>query len=109
MAKQVLYRGTQWRATTKFVETLDGPGRNGSTYYIPTARLAEGLDTWGWPCQLADKGWVYLDDFISAFQAACDCFGIDPELVEAAIERARFNRANRGRRYQSGTTTHTVH
>jgi hypothetical protein len=50
----VLYRGSQWRATTKHVETIDGK-RYGQNYWFDIKRLAEDLGPWGWPCQLAEK------------------------------------------------------
>ena len=88
----VLYRGSQWRATTKHVETIDGR-RYGVNYWFSTKRLAEDLEPWGWPCQLAEKEWCNLTDFAAAFRAACQHFDVDAELVEASIIRARAIRA----------------
>jgi hypothetical protein len=90
----VLYRGSQWRATTKHVETIDGR-QYGKNYWFDVKRLAEDLEPWGWPCQLADKEWCDLGDFIVAFRAACQHFGVDAEMVEASITRACANRARR--------------
>jgi hypothetical protein len=96
-ATVVLYRGSQWRATTRHVETIDGR-RYGQNYWFDVKRLAENLGPWGWPCQLADKEWCNLSDFIAAFRAACRHFGVNAELVEASITRARANRARRASR-----------
>ena len=90
----VLYHGSQWRATTKHVETIDGR-RYGQNYWFSVKRLAEDLEPWGWPCQLAEKEWCNLSDFIAAFRAACRHFDADAELVEASITRARAIRAKR--------------
>lgn len=66
----VMWRGRQWAVTSYGVECLNG------TYYIEKKRLAENVEGYGWPTQMAGKGWVDLDDFCTAWLVALALHGV---------------------------------
>jgi hypothetical protein len=64
--REIWWRGRQWAVTSYGIECLDG------TYSFEAKRLAEGLHSSGpveasWCVSMAEKGWVDVDDFATAW------------------------------------------
>jgi hypothetical protein len=61
---EVWWRGRQWAVTAFGVECLDG------SYVIKASRLAEEIDSFGWPEHMSEKEWCDIEDFSSAWLVA---------------------------------------
>ena len=73
-----IWQGRQWAVTEYGIEARDG------RYVIDAARLSETRDFRGqrlpsWPLHMAEKSWVDIHDFCTAFLAALACY---PEFAE---------------------------
>ena len=91
----ILWRGRQWAVTTYGVEALDG------CYNFEADRLDENLAAehpHSWPEHMARKGWVDVEDFITAWLVAVTLHGVQPEpdLVKKAIARTPTRAAQTG-------------
>lgn len=66
----IIWRGRQWAVTEYGIESLDGH------YYIEPERLEERIHdgTLDWPQHMAEKSWVDVDDFCTAFMVALAVF-----------------------------------
>jgi hypothetical protein len=82
----VFWQGRQWAVTKYGVEARDG------TYSIAADRIAEGLYTapYAWPEHMAEKGWVDVADFNTAWLVAIALHGAKApkDLVRATIGRS---------------------
>jgi hypothetical protein len=61
---EIWWRGRQWAVTAHGVEALDG------SYAITHNRLLEELRTHPWPMHMAEKDWVDIDEFATAWLIA---------------------------------------
>ncbi len=64
---KIWWQGKQWAVTSAGIECRDG------TYFIDAKRLGEkrhGTDLPDWPLHMAEKTWVNLADFSTAFLVA---------------------------------------
>ena len=61
---EVWWRGRQWAVTARGVERLDG------TYHFEANRLDEGPKDYPWPMHMAEKTWVDIDEFTTAWMVA---------------------------------------
>jgi hypothetical protein len=79
----ILWRGRQWAVTEYGVECLDG------SYYFDAKRLGEDLPGHSWCEHMAEKEWVDIEDFCTAWLVAIALHGsrIDPAQIRAAIAR----------------------
>jgi hypothetical protein len=89
---EIWWRGRQWAVTSYGVECLDG------TYSFETKRLADGLHGSGpvdasWCVQMAEKGWVNVDDFATAWLVALSLHGVrvPPRKVRRMITHLPVN------------------
>jgi hypothetical protein len=57
---EIWWRGAQWAVTAYGIECLDG------TYVIESSRLLED-EEYPWPRHMAEKIWVDLDEFVTAW------------------------------------------
>jgi len=80
------WQGRQWAVTSFGLERRDG------TYYIDAHRLAENIDTVGWPLHMTRKAWLDDEDFMTAWCIALAMHGISvtQDQVRGAISRARY-------------------
>jgi hypothetical protein len=60
----IWWRGRQWAVTEYGIEALDG------TYSFEAKRLTEDIATWGRPAHMAEKDWVDIEDFSTAWLVA---------------------------------------
>lgn len=72
---EIWWRGRQWAVTSFGVECLDG------TYAFEAKRLAEGCSKGdspqaSWIVHMAEKSWVDLDDFATAWLVALSLHGV---------------------------------
>jgi hypothetical protein len=90
---EVWWRGKQWAVTAYGIEYLDG------TYVAEASRLAEQPD-YPWPMHMAEKTWVDIDDFTTAWMAALLLHGkadkVDPVAVREMFGRLRPPRVGPG-------------
>lgn len=86
----VLWRGRQWAVTEYGIEALSG------RYAIDKARIAEDVDTRGWPLHMGHKAWVDVDEFCTAWLVAIALFNVrvpgGAKAIRAALERAAPSR-----------------
>ncbi len=80
-----IWQGHQWAVTEYGIEARDG------RYVIDAARLSETREFRGqrlpsWPLHMAEKSWVDVHDFCTAFLAALACY---PEFAEFNGEQIR--------------------
>ena len=80
-----IWQGRQWAVTEYGIEARDG------TYTIAAERLPETREFRGqrlpfWPLHMAEKSWVDIRDFCTAFLAALACY---PEFAEFNGEQIR--------------------
>ncbi len=73
-----IWQDRQWAVTEYGIEARDG------TYTIAAERLSETCEFRGqrlpfWPLHMAEKSWVDVHDFCTAFLAALACY---PEFAE---------------------------
>lgn len=73
--REIWWRGRQWAVTSYGIECLDG------TYSFEAKQLAEGLHGSGpveasWCVGMAEKGWVDVDDFATAWLVALSLHGV---------------------------------
>jgi hypothetical protein len=82
------WQGRQWAVTSFGLECRDG------TYYIDAHRLAEDIDTHGWPAHVSEKNWVDVEDFLTAWLVALSMHGksLTQDQVRGAISRATISR-----------------
>ncbi|MFH5927186.1 hypothetical protein [Roseomonas xinghualingensis] len=84
---------SQWKVTDYGIEAADG------TYHIPKARLHElraGTDLYDWPLHMAEKEWVNMDQFLSAFCLALQRHRMDaydPDRCIRSEAKARKDHA----------------
>ena len=81
---EIWWRGRQWAVTAYGIECLDG------TYVIERNRLLETPE-YPWPRHVAEKTWVDVDEFTTAWMIALLLHGPGPKrrLGKAEIERIR--------------------
>ena len=81
----ILWRGRQWAVTEHGVECLDG------SYCCEAKRLSEHLPDHSWCEHMAEKDWVDIDDFTTAWLVAIALYGtrFKPAQVRAAVSRSR--------------------
>jgi hypothetical protein len=72
---QIWWRGAQWAVTTSGIERLDG------TYSIKADRLLEDEPDYSWPEHMAGKGWIDVDEFVTAWLVALAMHGYDGKLT----------------------------
>ena len=82
---EVLWQGRQWAVTEYGIEARDGG------YHFPAERLSEVREYAGqqlpdWPLHMAEKSWVDIHDFCTAFLAAIACY---PEFAKFNGEQIR--------------------
>lgn len=95
--KAELWRGVQWRVGSMGIDQIDKDGPNG--YWIEAGQLASRSPYW--PSHMAEKYWVNLEEFITAYVIACVVHGVKmPEIAEE-IARAKKKRAE-GDAYAKG-------
>lgn len=75
---ETLWQGRQWAVTEYGIEARDG------TYPIKAERLSETREYMGqqlldWPLHMAEKDWVDIHDFCTAFLVALACY---PEFAD---------------------------
>ena len=75
---ETLWQGRQWAVTEYGIEARDG------TYAIAADRLSEtrphqGHELPDWPLHMAEKDWVDIHDFCTAFLTALACY---PEFAK---------------------------
>ncbi len=80
-----IWQGRQWAVTEYGIEARDG------RYVIDAARLSETREFRGqrlpsWPLHMAEKSWVDVHDFCTAFLAALTCY---PEFAKFNGEQIR--------------------
>lgn len=75
----VWWRGRQWAVTSRGIEALDG------TYIVDAARLTLGIDNHSWPEQMADKTWVDVDEFATAWMVALVLHGAAGKVKPARL------------------------
>jgi hypothetical protein len=63
------WRGRQWAVTAYGIEALDG------TYTIEARRLTDDLASHGWTSHMAEKTWVDIPDFMTAWLVALALHG----------------------------------
>jgi hypothetical protein len=82
---EIFWRGKQWAVTVHGLECLDG------TYFVEKGRLDEDLGAHSWLDQLAEKTWVDIDDFVTAWMVAVLYHGygktVDPATLKTAVEK----------------------
>jgi hypothetical protein len=61
-AMKVLFQNQQWRVTTEGIICDQGAS------FIEAAHLSRLI----WPKHMADKWWVYIDEFVEAFEKALE-------------------------------------
>jgi len=80
--QEIIWRGRQWAVTTYGMETLGEPYH----YHFEAERLGERMlaeeDILDWPFHLAEKDWLDVDDFMTAF------------LVALAVHRGAYEAAD---------------
>jgi hypothetical protein len=86
---QIWWQGRQWAVTEHGIECQDG------SYCITKERLAETLpsplnNTPDWPLHMAEKTWVDVADFLTAYLVALSLHGcrVEPKFLHRAIELA---------------------
>lgn len=81
----ILWRGRQWAVTEYGIECLDG------SYWCEAKGLGEDLPNHSWPEHMADKSWVDVDDFATAWMVALAIHGqhVPSDQVREAIRRAK--------------------
>ena len=73
------WRGSQWSVTEHGIECRDG------TYFIDKNRLLEDLPAHSWPEHMAEKTWVDVDDFTTAWMVALVLHGYSLDKVPQAL------------------------
>ncbi len=90
---EVWWRGKQWAVTAYGIELLDG------TYVAEASRLTEGPD-YPWPMHMAEKTWVDIDEFTTAWMVALLLHGkadkVNPVAIREIFGRLRPNRVQSG-------------
>jgi hypothetical protein len=83
-----IWRGRQWRVTDHSITTI-----RSRKPYVPEYTIYFGrnmhMAVTTWPEHMAEKVWVDLEDFISAYAVACAFTGTKIDDLEAGIARAR--------------------
>jgi hypothetical protein len=81
----IIWRGRQWAVTEYGIECLDG------SYYCEAKRLGEDLPEYSWCEHMAEKDWVDIDDFDTAWLVAIAIHGarIPADQVRTALSRSR--------------------
>ena len=82
----IWWRGRQWAVTSDGIEALDG------CYYIAANRLLEDCPIYGWPPHMADKNWVDVPDFITAWLVAIALHGKDARMIATVLDKATQRR-----------------
>ena len=87
----VWWRGRQWAVTELGVEALDG------TYFFEARRLVEDIEVHPWPLHMAEKNWVDVDDFTTAWMVALVLHGMASKVKPERLLQifARLPRAVR--------------
>jgi hypothetical protein len=80
----IWWRGRQWAVTAYGIEALDG------TYTLQANRLAENIDAHAWPSHMAEKAWVDLPDFMTAWLVALSLHGVATKGARRAIMETRI-------------------
>ncbi len=75
---ETIWQGRQWAVTEYGIEARDGK------YHLPAERLSEtrlyqGHELPDWPLHMAEKTWVDIHDFCTAFMVALACY---PEFAK---------------------------
>ncbi len=88
---ETLWQGSQWAATEYGIEARDGK------YAFPAGLLSETREVGGeqlpdWPLHMAEKSWVNIDDFCTAFLVALTMFPEEASFggtqIREAVRRA---------------------
>ena len=88
---ETLWQGRQWAATEYGIQARDG------SYAIAADRLSETREVEGeqlpdWPLHMAEKAWVNIDDFCTAFLVALTMFPEEASFggtqIREAVRRA---------------------
>ena len=89
----IWWRGKQWAVTAYGIESLDG------TYVAEAARLTENPD-YPWPMHMAEKIWVDIDEFTTAWMVALLLHGkadkVNPVAIREMFGRLRPARDEQG-------------
>jgi hypothetical protein len=75
----IWWRGYQWAVTEYGIERLDG------TYAIEASRLREDMPDTCWPDHMAEKRWVNVPEFITAWLVAIALHGSSTDGVRDVI------------------------
>ncbi len=76
----ILWRGRQWAVTEFGIEALNGQ------YYIAKERLTENIKAHSWLQYIAEKPWVDIHDFTTAWLVALGLFEADVYAQKALFD-----------------------
>jgi hypothetical protein len=91
---EIWWQGTQWAVTAYGLECRDG------CYPIEGKRLLEDLPGYSWPEHMAEKTWVDIDDFATAWMIALLLHGLSRKKLAKSV-RERFGRLPPNRRFDA--------
>jgi hypothetical protein len=89
---EIWWRGKQWAVTAYGVECLDG------SYFFEAKRLLENLE-YPWPLHMAEKNWVDIDEFATAWMIAILLHGQARKITAKAIRDTISKLPPVGRKY----------
>jgi hypothetical protein len=75
----IWWRGRQWAVTSFGIERLDG------SYVIAAARLTGPIGVWPWPSHMAEKEWIDMPDFMTAWLVALTLHDVSAKGARKAI------------------------
>ena len=83
---EIWWRGKQWAVTAYGIECLDG------CYFIEKTRFLEGLTEkphpYPWPLHMAEKNWVDVDEFTTAWMIGILLHGYGRRVVARPIRES---------------------
>jgi hypothetical protein len=78
---EIWWRGQQWAVTAYGIESLDG------TYRCDAARLLDNINVHAWPVHMAEKEWVNIAEFTTAWMVALVMHGLGGVVLPARIQK----------------------